>query len=717
MSQKKAFDNIMNYFNEGEEEEEEEEEEESNYILNFNMNQKINKKKKGSSLKQINSSLTINSHDEEKITQISDEKINNTVDNNFISYFGNDPSRPETPKLNCDNNNIDNVKEGKQIEFQNKENNNNNEDNNIFSETLETKIKDMNSNSISILENNIDNYEYNETPVTRQTFRKDKNINKDKNYENEDSQKDIRVNEKEEEKKIENIKELDIPKKNINFENLQMSETSNKEKEEENDKIIIKDNLNNINNNLNINNNNNNEIKKKKLFFELQKNKEKLIKFENMNNNNQEEENMILAHNIKDTGSINNSNNINFINFNEMKEIYKDNIEKEKEYIDENNEDKKSNKNNDEVFKKINADNIDELFLPILYNDNNISKENEIKINKSKKDKNIKINKRKNIISKKKLTKSKSLDSFNTKFKMDKLSYKKLSSFNEKLISKIISKNSENNKMISIIGILKSLNDLKVLNLLKEKVDNLDEKDIQKKKELEFLEQIWFLLNPDNKEMIKSEIFEGFIKLIYPYSINLKKNVIEYIKEYIKIVNFMEPKNYIKNNDEYFYNSPLRQKKFNKDEIWTIEKIVQIFFELKMNSIAYKNNYVDMYKEKNISNNNNNCDKKKEKRKNFNFDKLYESFMMKQKITEKTLEIMREAQIKENKEELEKFTYIPKICKKSEKLSNNLNKNKIPVYDKLYIKRNDKKIKIEKIKDEINKDKKEENFSFKPELL
>ena len=90
--------------------------------------------------------------------------------------------------------------------------------------------------------------------------------------------------------------------------------------------------------------------------------------------------------------------------------------------------------------------------------------------------------------------------------------------------------------------------------------------------------------------------------------------------------------------------------------------------------------------------------------------------MMKQKITEKTLEIMREAQIKENKEELEKFTYIPKICKKSAKLSNNLNKNKIPVYDKLYIKRNDKKIKIEKIKDEINKDKKEENFSFKPEI-
>ena len=36
--------------------------------------------------------------------------------------------------------------------------------------------------------------------------------------------------------------------------------------------------------------------------------------------------------------------------------------------------------------------------------------------------------------------------------------------------------------------------------------------------------------------------------------------------------------------------------------------------------------------------------------------------MMKKKIRDKTLEIMREEQIKENKEELEKYTYIPKIC-------------------------------------------------------
>ena len=733
MSQKKAFDNIMNYFNEGDEEEEEEEEEESNYILNFDINQNtINKKKKNSSLKQVNSNLTINSSNEEKIVQ-------NNLDNNYISYFGNDPSRPETPKLNCDNNNIEDEKEEKLIKLNNKENNsNNNEDisNNIFSETLETKIKNIDSNSVSILENTDNNFEYNETPNTRQTFRKDNNINDQKDNESENSQKDLVLNEQKEENKIEENKELDASKENINFDSFQMNQSFNKENIDENDKIIIENNFNNTNNNNSfcISNKYNNEIKKKKLFLELQKNKEKLMKLENANNNNKnsEEENIILSHNKKDTSSINNSNNINFINFNEIKEICKETTEKEKENIDEINEDKKCNKNNEDIIKKINADNIDELFMPILYNDNNIIKKNEKNKNKPRIKNKIRINKGKNNNNKKKLTKSKSLDSFNTKFKMDKLSYKKLSSFNEKLISKIITKYSENNKMISILGMLKSFNDLKVLHLLisnneidinklKEIIDNLDDKEISKIKELEFLEQIWFLLNPNNKEMIKSEIFEGFIKLIYPYSINLKKNVIAYIKEYIKIVNFMEPKNDNKNNDEYCY-SPLRQKDFSKDELWSIEKIVQTFFELKMNAIAYKNNHENLKKEKNINNNdnniNNNCNKKKEKRKNLNFDKIYDLFMMKKKIRDKTLEIMREEQIKENKEELEKYTYIPKICKKSEKLIKNYKGNNIPVYDKLYIKRNDKKKIIEKIKDKYDiNNKKEESFTFKPEII
>ena len=260
------------------------------------------------------------------------------------------------------------------------------------------------------------------------------------------------------------------------------------------------------------------------------------------------------------------------------------------------------------------------------------------------------------------MAKSKSSDSFNTKYKMNNKSNKINSTYNEKLISKIINNNSKNKK-ISILGIVKSFHDLKIINLLilkndidleqlKEIAENIDEKEeSQKKKELEFIEQIWFLLNQNDKEFINEEIFENFIKLIYPYSLNLKQSTILYVKEYIKVVNFMEPKNYIKNIDEYYY-SPLRHKSFSKNEVWSIEKIVQTFFELKMNSIAYKKNYINIDKEKN---NNINKDKKKERRKNYNFDKLYESFMLKKNIREKTLKIMREEQEKENSENLSKL--------------------------------------------------------------
>ena len=219
-------------------------------------------------------------------------------------------------------------------------------------------------------------------------------------------------------------------------------------------------------------------------------------------------------------------------------------------------------------------------------------------------------------------------------------------------------------------------------------------------------------MNQNDKEFINEEIFENFIKLIYPYSLNLKQSTILYVKEYIKVVNFMEPKNYIKNIDEYYY-SPLRHKSFSKNEVWSIEKIVQTFFELKMNSIAYKKNYINIDKEKN---NNINKDKKKEKRKNYNFDKLYESFMLKKNIREKTLKIMREEQEKENYENLSKYTYIPKINKKNEK---KLDLNNTSIYEQLYKRRNDKKRIIEKLKYKYNKDnnKEEQNLSFKPQIL
>ena len=716
MSKKNVLDNIMNYFND-EEEEEEEDEEEGNYIPNYNKNNKKNvNKKKGTSLKELNSSLTINNpEDEEEKIINKDNNINNdNNNNNFYSYLGSNSSRPDTPKLNENK-----IKEGENINEKKKDENEINDDdnNNIFSETIKTKLKDINSNIISLEDNNNILESYDESVNSRQTFFKNENINENQKINNKESQKDIPINEKEDISK--NKKEVKDEKKiidsNIEIKNNELNEEKNKE-EENNIKIENNKNNNNINLKNNINNEYSDMIRRNKLSIELQKTKEKLRQIENLNIENNLNENMEkIINKEKEECSNNNFNNINYLNFKDMKEIYKDDyIDKEKEKdlnIKAINEKEIIiKKENEDLINNINSNNIDNLFIPIM--NNNII-ENEIKKNRNKLKK---FNK-----DKKQLTKSKSSEQFNTKFNINKSSFKWLSSYNEKLISKIILKNSDKNKQISILGIIKTLHTLKILhNLLsKNKLDlnNLNE-NVQKQKEVDFVEQIWFLLNPNNKKVINNEIFECFIKLLFPYTNNLKQSAIEYIEEYIKIINFMEPKSDIKNNDEYFY-SPLRNEYFPKNKKWSTEKIIQTFFELKRNRIAYKKNFEKINKEENKNNEN-----KKKKRANLNFDELYESFMIKKEAREKTLNIMREEQEKEKEEIISKYTYIPKIIKNKENkwknIYDNNNNNNKSVYDKLYERRKDKEKKIKKLKDKFNKydieNKKIENYSFKPEI-
>ena len=259
---------------------------------------------------------------------------------------------------------------------------------------------------------------------------------------------------------------------------------------------------------------------------------------------------------------------------------------------------------------------------------------------------------------------------------MNNKSYKILFESNQKLINKIINKYSESNNKISFVGIAKCLYDLKIfrelftirnnenkkanLNLKKNNnskiidLNNSDEiilkrlkyivnniqKGERKEEEMEFLEQIWFLLNPNNKEYIYNEIFEGFIKLLFSYSdkLSTKKDIVSYLKDYLVIVNFMEPKNNNLDN-KYIFTSPLRNKKFTKNDIWPLEKIVTIFLKLKQNLIAYQKQYFiqkDNSKEKELNNKNKNKNNKKH-----DFNKLYERFMQKKEMKEKTLERIR----------------------------------------------------------------------------
>ena len=332
---------------------------------------------------------------------------------------------------------------------------------------------------------------------------------------------------------------------------------------------------------------------------------------------------------------------------------------------------------------------------------------------------------------------------------MNNSSYKILIKFNEKLINKVINKYSKPENNISITGMAQCLYELKIFRELL-KIDKKDKKEIKNKRniinndsylkeltliklrnilkdikeggrkeeELEFLEQIWFVLNPNQKEYINKDIFEGFLKLLYSYSekLNSKKEIMSCIKDYLNIIHFMEPKN--NNENGYQYISPIRN--IIIDKIWPIEKIIKIFIKLKKNLIAYESDYL---KKSNLNNTVKDTEKenifktknKRNKNEKYNFDKLYKSFMDKKLIKEKTLEKIREIQ---EKEKLSKLQKKPKIINYKAN-GGFINPNeKMSVHEKLYERRKDKDKAVSKIKekyalDEKNKEKEKEEIEKK----
>jgi len=227
-------------------------------------------------------------------------------------------------------------------------------------------------------------------------------------------------------------------------------------------------------------------------------------------------------------------------------------------------------------------------------------------------------------------------------------------------------------------------------------------------------------MNPNNNDFINKEIFGGIIKLLFSYSCNFntKKEICSYIKEYLNIVFFLETK--MNNNGEYY--SILRDKIYIKEEIWPLEKIVDNFLKLKDNYIAYQTNYYQKEKlkylinKKNIKENNSNTTKDITKNKNHNFNKLYESFMTKVKIKEKTLEKLRELK---KEEEIAGCQDRPNITKKHGGNKNFINSSQLTVHDKLYKMKDNKDKVLLRLKEKYSFDRKREdcNLTFQPKIM
>ena len=698
----------MNYFKE--DNEEEEEEDEDSYIKN---------KPKKLNIKQENNLLITNNIGKKEIENDSLDNNNNNYNNHQkIFSFGKNvvlnedddlcQSNPNELKNNYNNNNINN--------------NNNNTYNNNY--------KDY---RISLFENNNDNNELNNDEKNQKFYsRNDSDDLKESEFLN---IKNENLNSFSEvlETKIEN-KSLTHDEHNYDYDNDNIINTKNINQHTETN-LNIDDNIINKKNDLNFNyqDHENNFIINKEYLENNFSNR-----LENNNINEKENKRIYNDPNYKYNENTNHKNEYEY-------DILMSQNNKEDNFGKENNIYPESNKKINNISEKDNK-------ISEIGNENNINKNynmNEIlKYNETKKI-DIEDNSKKKLediphqIPKRKKKLVSSYSAYQPKqnksqtpdknknlnqFKMNKSSFKILLDSNEKLINKIINKFCINSNKISIVGIVQSLSELKIVRELLKSVKNIEtinlenlryfvsdisKKEVRKEEEVEFIEQIWLTMNPNNNEFINKEVFEGIIKLLfsYSYNFNTKKEICSYIKEFLNIVFFLEPK--MNNNGEYY--SILRDKIYIKEEIWPLEKIVDNFLKLKDNYIAYQTNYYQKEKlkylinKKNSQENNINTTKNIDKNKKHNFNKLYESYMAKVKIKEKTLEKLRELK---KEEELSSCQDRPNIIKKNWGNNNNIIPYQLTVHDKLYKMKDDKEKVLKKLKDNYSMDKKEEDFNL-----
>jgi hypothetical protein len=173
----------------------------------------------------------------------------------------------------------------------------------------------------------------------------------------------------------------------------------------------------------------------------------------------------------------------------------------------------------------------------------------------------------------------------------------------EKIIDSSVD-NFQKEKKLSFINIGEILTDLKIFReIFPDKRDNDSHNRVQsyrdiklelksvreiqkrKKAEVDFYEQLWISLNPENKEIIKSDVFSEFLKILFSPVASSVKEISSILKQFLLAAFFLnsnpdEPKLFI---------SPITERNLAEEEIWPLDKLVKEFLELKENILAYQN--------------------------------------------------------------------------------------------------------------------------------
>jgi len=180
----------------------------------------------------------------------------------------------------------------------------------------------------------------------------------------------------------------------------------------------------------------------------------------------------------------------------------------------------------------------------------------------------------------------------------------------EKLIDEAVSK-QQKNKLLSFIDVGVILEDLRIFRQIfadnrkaiaysstddgkkksqsykdiKLELINVKEREKRKKMEVDFYEQIWLTLNPDNKECIKSDIFAEILKILFSPVASTVTEISNILKQFLLAVFFLN------SNPESVkeFVSPITEKIIPEEEIWPLQKLVKEFMNLKENILAYQN--------------------------------------------------------------------------------------------------------------------------------
>lgn len=119
---------------------------------------------------------------------------------------------------------------------------------------------------------------------------------------------------------------------------------------------------------------------------------------------------------------------------------------------------------------------------------------------------------------------------------------------------------------------------------IKIELKNVKEREKRKKAEVDFYEQIWLTLNPDNKDFIKSDIFAEILKILFSPVASSIAEISNILKQFLLAAFFLNS-----NPDEVKqFVSAITDKAIAEEEIWPLDKLVKEFLGLKENILAYQ---------------------------------------------------------------------------------------------------------------------------------